>query len=94
MNMANPKEYKHIAAWGQMMGSYPYYIKDQQEDAAQNNAPLDAIYRSCGREGGIAEHKGEHTAKCWARFAEVTNPQTTWYFKLNYPELLSKAEGE
>lgn len=41
-----PHEYKAIREWGKMMGSYPYYIRMQQELASQEDAPLDAIYRS------------------------------------------------
>lgn len=41
-------EYKTIAAWGRMMGSFSYYIVAQQEKAAAANAPLDAIYERNG----------------------------------------------
>lgn len=56
-----PQDYKHIAAWGRMMGSYAYFIKDQQNQAAEDNAPVDAIYKR----GDI-----------WHRFADVTNWET------------------
>lgn len=40
-----PAEYKHIAAWGRMMGSFGYYIESQQQKAAKENAPASAIYK-------------------------------------------------
>ena len=56
--MAEPKDYKHIKAWGQMMGSFPSYIKSQQYLAANTNAPLDAVFQKEG---------------VWTRFSEVEN---------------------
>jgi len=44
--MPRAEEYIAIEAWGRDMGSYPYYIKDQQERAAATNAPLDAIFEN------------------------------------------------
>jgi len=44
--MPQPSDYKMIKAWGQYMGSYHPYIVDQQNLAAQENAPLDAIFRN------------------------------------------------
>lgn len=43
--MPEPNEYKHIRAWGRMMHSYDYYIRNQQILASEENAPIDAIYR-------------------------------------------------
>lgn len=43
--MRRPDDYTYIAAWGRMMGSYSSYIRSQAELAAEDNAPLDAIYR-------------------------------------------------
>ena len=43
--MPKAEEYHHIAAWGRVMGSFPYYIRDEQERAAEANAPLNAIHR-------------------------------------------------
>ncbi len=59
--MPAPKDYKHIRAWGEYMGSFEYYIKQQQEKAAEDNAPIDAIYEREGR---------------WFRFSEVVNENT------------------
>lgn len=62
MNKENsPKDYKHIRAWGQMMGSYPYYIKNQQQEAFEDNAPIDAVYK-----------RGD----TWHCFSEVTSIDT------------------
>lgn len=61
--MSNSKPYDHLRAWCAMMGSYPYYVRDQIELARREDAPDDAIYRdsSTGR---------------WVTFSEVTNPST------------------
>lgn len=40
-----PTDYRGIAAWGQAMRSFSYYVRQQQERALQEGAPLDAIYR-------------------------------------------------
>ena len=56
-----PQDYKHIKAWGIMMHSHNYYIVAEQEQAALDNAPLDAIFK---REDG------------WHTFAGTTNPET------------------
>jgi hypothetical protein len=40
-----PHEYKWIRTWGRHMGSFSYYIEDQQKLAARDGAPLDAIYK-------------------------------------------------
>jgi hypothetical protein len=73
--MNQPKDYKHIQAWGNMLHSDQSYIRWQQELAAQQNAPLDAIFQREDR---------------WHRFSEVNNKDTLWYFKMHYPELLPK----
>lgn len=38
------KKYRHIRSWGVYMRSHEYYIKSQQEQAARDNAPEDALY--------------------------------------------------
>jgi hypothetical protein len=40
----NPKAYKAIRLWGENLGSYEYYIENQQRRAAEDGAPVDAIY--------------------------------------------------
>lgn len=47
--MPEPKQYKHIRAWGKMLQSYDYYIEAQQEQAAEDGAPLDATFK--GQDG-------------------------------------------
>lgn len=44
MKLPKPSEYIAIEAWGHMLQSYDYYIRQEQERAAQDNAPIDAIY--------------------------------------------------
>lgn len=41
----HPADYKHIAAWGALMGSHDTYIKAEQFRAWEDGAPLNAIYR-------------------------------------------------
>jgi hypothetical protein len=43
--MPSPNTYKYIRAWGNFLHSYSYYIHDQQQKAAADNAPLNAIYK-------------------------------------------------
>jgi hypothetical protein len=45
MPQHKPNDYRYIRAWGQMMSSHEYYIKQQQELAAEEGAPLDAIFK-------------------------------------------------
>jgi hypothetical protein len=39
-----PDEYVGIRAWGKVLGSYDYYIEQEQRRAVRMRAPLDAIY--------------------------------------------------
>jgi len=39
------KDYLAIALWGQMTKSFGYYIDAQQESAAEDGAPVDALYK-------------------------------------------------
>jgi hypothetical protein len=57
-----PYQYKHIRAWGRMMRSHEYYITGQQEQACNDGAPIDAVYR---------EQDGN-----WCSFANVTEQST------------------
>lgn len=43
------KDYLAIALWGQMLRSFAYYIDAQQESAAEDGAPVDALYRRDGK---------------------------------------------
>jgi hypothetical protein len=56
-----------------MMRSYQYYIDAQQEEAAQDNAPIDAIFK---RESG------------WRTLRNVENPETRAYFRAQHPDLV------
>lgn len=42
--MNKPEDYKHIRAWGVMLSSYEYYIRQEQERAAADKAPITAVY--------------------------------------------------
>lgn len=44
--MSKPEDYLAIRVWHERTGSFEYYIKRMQEKAAQEDAPLDALYFS------------------------------------------------
>ena len=48
--MPKSQEYKALAVWHKETGSMPYYIQQEQEKAAKDNAPLNAIYYSMSQE--------------------------------------------
>jgi len=48
--MNKPEDYKAIGLWGAFMHSFSYYVEFQQILAAENDAPLDAIYKSSAGE--------------------------------------------
>lgn len=64
--MAKPKEYRHIQVWGERLGSHRDYIHDQQVQASEDNAPLDAIYKRDGK---------------WQTARDVSNPDALADFK-------------
>lgn len=37
--------YPFIVRWGQLLGSYPYYVDQQCDEAAADNAPENAVYK-------------------------------------------------
>ena len=45
-------DYIYIRAWGQYMGSYAYYIRDQVATAHEDKAPGNAIYKDEETESG------------------------------------------
>lgn len=59
-----PDQYRHIRAWGIMMGSLPYYIKQQQLAASKDGAPVNAIYQSRNFDGSDGP---------WRTMDDVTN---------------------
>jgi|TARA_R110002074_G_scaffold144049_3_gene291475 hypothetical protein len=50
MNMKkyNQNAYRCIGIWGRNLGSFPSYIKNEQRIAAEQGAPLTAIYARDG----------------------------------------------
>ena len=59
MSMFDSK-YQAIRIWSQHIGSYEYFIEDQQAQAEASGAPLTAIYK---REG----------ANTWTTIADIEN---------------------
>lgn len=53
------RQYVHIQAWGMIMQSFPYYILQQQKQALEDGAPIDAIYNDNG---------------AWVRVTEILSP--------------------
>jgi hypothetical protein len=58
----NWRKYRHIVAWGRLLGSYSYYIADEVDRAAADNAPADAIYKN--------------TEGKWQTYRDITNEGT------------------
>lgn len=54
-------KYPYLYAWDRMMGSFHYYIKENQERAEREGAPTDAIYRA---------------ATGWVTTREITSEET------------------
>lgn len=55
-------DYSYIRAWGQMLGSFRYFIDGEVEKARASNAPATAIYRK--QDGS------------WAVFEDIQNDET------------------
>ena len=68
-----PDDYIWIARWGDFQHSFAFYVREQQILAAQQAAPLTAIYKRASGE--------------WATIEKVTNPETLLYFRNRYPEV-------
>jgi hypothetical protein len=60
--MHEPHEYTAIYAWCQHLGSFGFYLTQQQRKAALEDAPLDAIFRRT--DGG------------WATTDDIVDPIT------------------
>lgn len=43
--MNKPQDYKYIWAWGKLLMSFDYYIEMEQQKAAEDKAPLTAVYK-------------------------------------------------
>jgi len=68
-------KYPCIALWGGVMGSYPYYIREQMHIAELDNAPADAIYK---------QDSGE-----WARLSTMANQELRMELTAKLAEMLS-----
>ena len=60
--MPDRSKYRHIVAWGKLLGSYPYYIEMQVDEAIKDNAPANAIYKA--QDG------------TWHTYEGITNPDS------------------
>ncbi|XVV02468.1 hypothetical protein ACQPW3_34690 [Actinosynnema sp. CA-248983] len=43
--MPSSADYPFVRAWGRLMGSYDYYIRDKVQLAREDHAPANAVYR-------------------------------------------------
>ena len=57
------KDYPYIIKWGALLGSLPYYVKDQVAQAKKDNAPQNAIYK-------------KHEEETWVTTDDVTSIET------------------
>jgi hypothetical protein len=63
-------DYIWIERWGKLLGSFDHYIKNQQEKALAENAPVAATFK---RNDGT-----------WALINNVSNLGTRAYFEQNF----------
>lgn len=77
-----PQEYRHIAAWGSSLGSFGYYIADQQAKAAAEGAPLTAVYRAEDRWVTIEECHETTQADITRRLLPARMPALTLSIKV------------
>ena len=78
IGMRKPNEYLVIQAWGEMMHSAPSCIVQEQEKAAADNAPSDAIY---------------FARRMWVRLDEITNPDARRRIDERLIELQKKSKA-
>jgi hypothetical protein len=71
--MPKPEEYIGIQAWGAQMGSFAYYIREEQAKAAEDNAPIDSIFRYASQ---LAPGSGDGPTKKWATVSELPEGHT------------------
>ena len=76
-----PEEYLAIMLWGQQMLSFMHYIQDQQELAAEDGAPVDAIYKKFGESTG-PDNK-------WVCVSDLAGGH---HFRADYETMLDKAK--
>lgn len=58
----NRKRYPHIVRWGKQLLSFDYYIDNQCDEAADDNAPEDAVYKdsSTGKWRTLRDFRPDH----------------------------------
>lgn len=71
--MTAPDEYVYIRKWGEMLYSTPWFIREEQERAARDGAPLNAVFLG-------KDDEGRPTA--WRTTDDVTNPGVREYLGL------------
>lgn len=58
--MQYPGQYKAIRLWGEKLRSFDYYITGEQCKAADQNAPIDALYERNGIWKCVSDLYPEH----------------------------------
>ncbi len=82
-------EYQYIRVWGSVMGSYAYYVENEQQRAAEDHAPLDAIHYTYeyvdGRSApsGYSDEQIQRLGirKVWKTVQDLKNATTRWNFE-------------
>lgn len=66
-NIVHVERYPYIRVWGERLGSYPYYIEAQKEEAAKDNAPGTAVYKNAQGRWVLVENLSEELRRQLAR---------------------------
>jgi hypothetical protein len=61
-----PTDYQAILFWGKQLGSYGYYIINEQEKALRTNAPLDATF--------LEHRESANDPYVWNTISNTQNP--------------------
>ena len=77
---AKPTDYVAIRLWGIQLGSFDYYIAHEQEKAAAQAAPIDALYEREGKWTCVSDLKPDHTFRA-AYEAVLDNPERMRYLR-------------
>lgn len=71
---ATPR-YEYIRAWGALMGSFAYYVEEEQQRAASDQAPPDAISHTYTLPDGRGCSSFDQGAqRTWRTVRDLTDP--------------------
>ena len=79
MSRGYPTNYPYLRAWGDLMGSKPFYIRDQLIEAADEQAPQDAVYKCDHSLAGMKSPCGHgQTESHWVTINEIQRSDTRY----------------